>query len=310
MGTILLYYKYIQIDSPKRVLKWQKKVCADLGLKGRIIIANEGINGTVGGTKENAELYKAIMHKHPLFGDVEFKESPGSADHFPKMRIVIKDEAVHLGLDTKTITAQNGGIHLEPAQAHAMIAEKSPNLVILDTRNNFESCVGTFTNAILPDIDHFRELPGYIDNNLEQFKDKEVLMFCTGGVRCERATSYLKSKGVAANVYQIKGGIHTYVEQFPDGFFRGKNYVFDGRITVKVNDDILGTCYICSKPCDDYTNCVNAECNRHFIGCSTCIEALHNACDNQCLELVTQQKVAKRPQRLTVNTNTTTQIHE
>ncbi|MFI5333440.1 MAG: rhodanese-related sulfurtransferase, partial [Candidatus Babeliales bacterium] len=257
-------------------------------------------NGTLGGTTENTELYKKIMHKDPLFADMVFKESPGSADCFPKMRILVKDEAVHLGLDPKTITADNGGIHLEPAQAHQMMAEKTPNLVILDARNNFESRIGTFTNAITPDIDHFRELPTYIDNNLEQFKDKEVLMFCTGGIRCERASSYLKSKGVASNVYQINGGIHTYVEQFPNGFFRGKNYVFDGRVAVKVNDDILGTCYICNTPCDDYTNCVNALCNKHFIGCAACITTLHNACSTQCLELVTQEKVAKRPERVTV----------
>lgn len=300
MGKILLYYKYINIEYPERILKWQQKVCADLGLKGRVIIAHEGINGTVGGSTENTELYKAIMRKNPLFADISFKESPGGADAFPRMRVVIKNEAVHLGLDPKTITAQNGGIHLEPAQAHEMIARQSPNLVILDARNTVESRIGTFTNAITPDIEHFRELPGYIDKNLEQFKDKEVLMFCTGGIRCERASSYLKSKGVATNVYQINGGIHTYVEQFPDGFFRGKNYVFDGRIAVKVNDDILGRCDICATPCDDYTNCVNALCNKHFIGCSTCITEYHNACGKQCLELVTEQKVAKRPERLTV----------
>lgn len=299
MGTILLYYKYITIEYPERVLKWQKKVCTDLDLNGRIIIAHEGINGTVGGTESNIALYKDIMRKNPLFADIAFKESPGSANCFPKMRIVVKNEICHLGLDPQTITAQNGGTHLEPAQAHQMIAQQPSNLVLFDARNNFESRVGTFTNAITPDIDHFRELPGYIDKNLEQFKDKDVLMFCTGGIRCERASSYLKSKGVAANVYQINGGIHTYIEQFPDGFFRGKNYVFDGRITVKVNDDILGTCFICSTPCDEYTNCVNALCNLHFIGCPACITNLQNACSSQCHELVLQEKVAKRPDRVT-----------
>jgi UPF0176 protein len=192
-----------------------------------------------------------------------------------------------------------------------MIAQQSPNLVLFDARNNFESRVGTFTNAITPDIDHFRELPGYIDNNLEQFKDKDVLMFCTGGIRCERASSYLKSKGVATNVYQINGGIHTYTEQFPDGFFRGKNYVFDGRITVKVNDDVLGTCFICTTPCDTYTNCINALCNLHFIGCSSCITKFQNACSAQCHELVIQEKVAKRPERTAVPaTSTQKQSHD
>lgn len=298
MGTILLYYKYVSIEYPHQILKWQKKLCADLSLKGRIIIAHEGINGTVGGSAENIELYKAVMRKNPLFQDVEFKESPGSADQFPKMRVVVKNEVVHLGVDPKKITAADGGTHLTPEQAHAMIAQKSKELVILDARNTVESAIGTFTNAITPDIDHFRQLPEYLDNNLEQFKDKDVLMFCTGGIRCERASAYLKSKGVARSVSQIKGGIHCYVEQFPDGFFRGKNYVFDGRIAVKVNDDVLGTCAICRVSCDEYTNCLNASCNEHFIGCPACIQKFANTCGQECMELLQTKQVEARPTRI------------
>ena len=298
MGTILLYYKYVFIEYPERILKWQKKLCADLGLKGRIIIAHEGINGTVGGSQENIEVYKQVMRKNPLFEDVEFKESAGAADQFPRMRVVVKNEVVHLGLDTKKISAAQGGTHLTPQEAHALIAQGGKDLVILDARNNFESAIGTFKNAITPDIDHFRQLPDYLDSNVEQFKDKEVLMFCTGGIRRERASAYLKSKGVARSVSQIKGGIHCYVEQFPDGFFRGKNYVFDGRIAVKVNEDILGRCGICAAPCDEYTNCLNATCNDHFICCQDCLKKFGNTCSQTCMELLQSKQVAPRPARI------------
>ena len=146
-----------------------------------------------------------------------------------------------------------------------------------------------------PDINHFRELPEYIDTHLDQFKDKQVLMYCTGGIRCERASAYLKSKNIAKQVYQIEGGIHRYVEQYPDGFFRGKNYVFDNRITLKVTDDILGTCLICTTLCDNYTNCLNAKCNKHFICCDPCLNKLNNTCNTVCHDFVGHNKVNKRP---------------
>ena len=130
----------------------------------------------------------------------------------------------------KTVTAKNGGKHLTPEETHNLIAQKPNDLVILDARNDYEWRIGAFEGAIKPDIEHFRQFPKFVDDNLEQFKDKQVLMYCTGGIRCERASTYLKEKGVAKNVYQILGGIHRYAEQYPDGFFRGKNYVFDDRI--------------------------------------------------------------------------------
>lgn len=295
MGKILLFYKYVDIVYPVQVLKWQKKLCADLGLTGRIILAHEGINGTVGGSDEHTELYKKAMSKHPYFGGIDFKESPGDETYFPKMRIVVKNEIVNLGLDPKEITAHNGGAHLTPQEVHELLSNKPKDLVILDARNAAESRVGTFTDALTPPIDNFRQLPQYIDENLEQFKDKDVFMFCTGGIRCERASAYLKSKGVASNVYQLEGGIHRYAEQFPDGFFRGKNYVFDGRVTVTINNDILSNCDLCALPCNEYTNCFNAHCNNHFIACPSCVEKFGNTCSARCHELLVSKQVPMRP---------------
>jgi predicted sulfurtransferase len=295
MDTIILFYKYVDIQYPKQILKWQKKICQDLNLKGRIFLAHEGINGTLGGNCANLAQYKTLMEAHPLFGGIDFKESAGDPTAFPRLYIVMRNEIVHMGIDPQKITARDGGEHLDPTQVHELLTHKPDNLVILDGRNNYESRIGKFTDAISPDVKNFRDFPAYIDNNLEQFKDKEVLMYCTGGIRCERASAYLKSKQVAKKIYQIKGGIHRYIEQYPDGFFRGKNYVFDARIAVKVTDDVLSTCDICKKPCDEYTNCLNANCNKHYIGCTSCVEQLGNACSPNCTDLINNNLVPVRP---------------
>ena len=296
MDKILLFYKYIDIQCPKRVMKWQKKICQDLGLTGRILLGHEGINGTISGNKQNTKHYKRIMNEHNLFGNIDFKESNGSTDCFPRMQVKVKNEIVRLGIDPQKITPKQGGIHLTTKKTHELIKQNPDDLLILDTRNNFEWKIGHFKGAIKPDIDHFRDLPKYIDNNLEQFKDKNVLMYCTGGIRCERATAYLKSKNIAKEVYQIEGGIHRYVDSYPDGYFRGKNYVFDNRIAIKVNDDVLGTCEICNISCDEYINCLNATCNKHFVCCKKCLATYENTCGATCLELVKQRKVNTRPQ--------------
>jgi predicted sulfurtransferase len=294
MNTIVLFYKYVPIENPEAIAAWQKELCAQLNLKGRIILATEGINGTVGGSLEAKSAYIEAMNNNPLFSGIDFKESEGSAENFPRMRISVKKEIVHLGIDPKELGPENGGTHLTPAQTHELLAQHAENLVLLDARNNYESKIGTFTGAITPDIRYFREFPAYVDSNLEQFKEKEVLMFCTGGIRCERASAYLKSKGVE-KVYQVLGGIHRYAEQYPDGFFRGKNYVFDSRVALKVNDDVLGTCSLCDAPCDDYVNCLNASCNSHFISCAGCQERLTRCCSDACHQLLASGKVRKRP---------------
>lgn len=300
MGKIILFYKYVQIEYPKQILKWQEKICSELGLKGRIILGHEGINATLGGSESHIERYKQLMNNHPLFGGIDFKESNGDDNYFPRLRIVIKKEIVNLGLDPSTITADQGGIHVTPEQAHKMMAQPEPDLVILDCRNNFETKIGTFINSIRPDTTYFREFPKYVDEHQDMFKNKKVLMACTGGIRCERASAYLKSKGVAQEVYQIQGGIHRYAEQFPDGFFRGKNYVFDARVSVPVTSDILASCDLCARPYDEYANCMNAECNKQFIGCPTCLEQYQHTCGAMCQELVASGKVAKRPARIKV----------
>lgn len=291
MEKILLYYKYVQIDNPHQIVKQQRKLCEDLGLKGRILIGYEGINGTLVGPEAATQEYKKQTMADERFTGIDFKESPGSLDDFPKLRVVFRKEIVSLGVDPEKLTVDQGGKHLTPEEVHTLLENKPENLVILDTRNNYESAIGTFTGSIIPDIENFRDLPKYIDQNIDQFKDKKVLMHCTGGVRCERATSYLNEKGIAQEVYQIEGGIHRYVEKYPEGHFRGKLYVFDGRVAMKINNDILSDCVNCKKPCDDYTNCVNAQCNKQITQCIDCRKEFQNTCSTSCNELVLQKKV-------------------
>ncbi len=294
MGKILIYYKYIDILDPEQLAVEQRNLCQELGLKGRILIAHEGINGTVGGSAEGTESYKEYMLAHPLFSDVDFKESEGEADYFPRLMVKVKKEIVNLRLDTNLVSAKDAGTHLSPEEVHALLTEKPKDLVILDTRNTYEWRVGAFQDAIKPDIDNFRDLPGYIDEHLDEFKDKQVLMYCTAGVRTERASAYLKLKNVAKQVYHIRGGIQRYIEKYPDGFFRGKNYVFDGRLTQPVTDDILAECEQCKIAYDDYSNCINAECNKQIIVCPPCIEIFHNTCSQTCNDLVQASKVNVR----------------
>lgn len=295
MEKIILFYKYVSIEYPKQILKWQHKLCTDFGLKGRILLAEEGINATIGGNAELIERYKEIMNSHPLFADIDYKESAGCANDFPRLQITVKKTIVNLGIDPKALTPAQGGRHLNAQETHELLSKNTKDLVIIDTRNDYEYAIGRFTGAINPDIKNFREFPDYIDKNSDMFKDKEVLMYCTGGVRCERATAYLKEKHIAKEVYQIQGGIHRYVEQFPDGYFRGKNYVFDARLALKVNDDILASCTLCNKPCDSYINCINSYCHVHIIACTDCQKEYNTTCGRTCQDLVAQSAVPIRP---------------
>lgn len=282
---ILLFYKYTDIANPEAIRSWQRELCSELGLTGRVILAEEGINATLGGTDENCKKYIEIMDKHPLFGNIDWKLADGDATAFPKLKISVKEEIVRLGVDPKKVTVKDTGIHLSPEEVHELL-NTNKDLIVLDTRNDYEFQVGRFTNAIIPPINTFREFPEYIDKNLDSFKDKEVLMYCTGGVRCERATAYLNVQGVAKKVYQINGGIQRYIEKYPDGHFRGSNYVFDNRVTVRINNDILGSCTLCTKPWDQYINCVNVLCNKHVLVCPPCKEQYNTTCGSVCQEKV------------------------
>jgi predicted sulfurtransferase len=295
MGKIILFYKYVNIPYPKQILKWQNKLCTELGFTGRIVLAHEGINGTLAGSKDAIETYKKLMSAHELFENIDFKESNGDQSCFPKMQIKIKNEIVRMDIDPSKVTSENGGVHLKPHEVHTLLEKQSEDLIVFDARNAYESAIGAFKGAIKPTISYFRQLPSYIDKHLDVFKDKKVLMYCTGGIRCERATAYLETKGVAKEIYQLEGGIHRYLEQYPDGHFRGKNYVFDARLALATNNDVISTCLLCNTSCDEYDNCLNASCNKHFICCNACKITYKKTCGPTCQQLIESEAVPLRP---------------
>ena len=294
MGTILLYYKYVDIQNPIAIQKWQKELCSRLGLTGRILLAHEGINGTVGGSDEATQEYIKAMNDHPLFAGIDFKTAPGGSEAFPRMKISVKKEIVNLGIDPQELTVKDTAEHLSPQQIHNLLSNPPEDLVIIDTRNSYEIAIGKFRNAIDPQTRYFRQFPQWVDENIDTLKDKTVFMYCTGGVRCERATAYVNVKNIAKKVVQLEGGIHRYIEQFPDGHFRGKNYVFDNRITVRANEDVLSKCLNCPTPSDEYFNCKNALCNKHFTACPACVQALNNTCSVTCQELLKHKQAPER----------------
>ena len=166
---------------------------------------------------------------------------------------------------------------------------------MLDTRNDYESKIGTFENAIIPNTKYFRDLPDYLKKNKELFQDKDVVMFCTGEIRCEISSAYFKSLGYAKSIRKLKGGIHRYVEAFENGFFKGRNYVFDDRISMKINENILTYCIECLHECDLYNNCKNALCNKQYICCDQCLKTTYGCCSDVCKQLIVDLKVPQRP---------------
>lgn len=271
---ILLFYKYVFIESPLLEVERQKELCLRLGLLGRIILAHEGINGTVEGTLENTEKYIEEMEKDPRFFDIHWKRSVGNGGVFPKLSVKNRHEIVSLHLGTCDINPNFiSGTHLSPDELHKWILNKK-EFYIVDMRNAYEHKVGYFENSILPPMENFRDLPKVVEQ-IAHLKNKTVLTVCTGGVRCEKASGFLVQQGFK-NVYQLDGGIVSYMERYPNEDFKGKLYVFDGRVTMGFYTDdkkheVVGKCDSCAEMSENYVNCANPVCHRHFIACETCL---------------------------------------
>lgn len=286
--TVLLYYKYIQLEKPQDILTWQKNLCDQLGFKGRIIISHEGINATLEGIKENVEKYVDEMKKDSRFVDIHFKKSTGTGKAFPKMSIKVRQEIVSAHLDKDDVNPnETTGKYLSPENLHEMY-EKGEEFYVIDMRNDYEHKSGHFKNSILPNLGNFRDLPNII-KDIENFKDKNVVTVCTGGVRCEKASGYLVKKGFK-NVSQLHGGIVSYMEKFPNQYFKGKLYVFDQRVLMGFETDspqheIVGRCGKCNTQSENYINCQYPQCHKHMICCKNCIETDGMFCNDKCKNL-------------------------
>lgn len=289
--TILLYYKYVTIEKPEEFTQQHLDFCKSLGLKGRILISKLGINGTVGGPKEATDAYIETMRQDPRFADMEFKTSEGSDKTFKKIFVRHRKELVTMQYDEPLNPNKEGGTYLEPEQLKELY-DHNDDFVIIDMRNEYEAAIGRFENAVVLPIENWKELPEVVDQQLMKYKDKKVVTYCTGGIRCETGTALLKKKGFK-NVYQLHGGIHEYVKKFPKDHWMGELYVFDERVSVKVNDKVLGECFHCHQPCSFYINCTNVECNKMMIMCPSCRDQWHDGCSIECSKKPRPKELAR-----------------
>lgn len=279
----LLYYCYSTIENAEQFASDHLAFCNSLGLVGRIIVADEGLNGTVSGTEEACNMYMKAIYADGRFNHTEFKIDEVEEPSFIKMHCRYKAEIVHSGLrDPKVINpTKQTGIHLEPEDFLAM--KDQEDVVILDVRSNYEHNLGHFKNAITLDIDNFREFPEKV-KELEHLKGKKILTYCTGGIKCEKASALLLKEGFE-DVYQLHGGIIKYGKEVGGKDFEGDCYVFDNRVKVAVNTvnpSIISTCRNCGTTTNKMINCANPTCNEHFTQCDACGTALEGCCSTTC----------------------------
>lgn len=270
---VVLFYKYIKIDNPVEFMDSQKKLCEELALCGRMIVATEGINGTFEGEASNINKYCKELAKDNRFRYVHFKFSDGNGKAFPKLSIKVRDEIVagHLG-DADINPAEVTGKYITPEQLHKWFGDKK-EFYIVDMRNDFEQEVGMFEGSIKSGMHLFRDLPKTAQT-ISHLKNKPIVTVCTGGVRCEKASGFLVKNGFS-NVYQLAGGIHSYIQKYPNENFSGALYVFDQRVVMGFymnsrKRKVIGKCARCGKKSEYFINCKDPDCNRHFIACGDC----------------------------------------
>jgi UPF0176 protein len=256
---------------------WQRALCERLNLKGRIIISKHGINGTVGGSLASIKTYLRVTREFPAFKDIDFKWSEGKGDEFPRLAIRVRDEIVTFGVPEEIQVDENGiiggGTHLKPEEVNQLVAERGEEVVFFDGRNAFEARIGKFKNAIVPMVgttpDFVQELE---TGKYDHLKDKPIVTYCTGGIRCEVLSMVMKNRGFK-EVYQIEGGIVRYGEKFRDGgLWEGSLYVFDQRLKMDFSKSVsvLGVCDYCSQPTNQFHNCHDNNCRKRTLVCADC----------------------------------------
>jgi UPF0176 protein len=281
---VLLYYNYVHIEDPEGYAADHLVFCKNLELKGRILVAQEGINGTVSGTVEQTDAYMEAMHTDPRFKDMVFKIDEHDGHAFKKMHVRSRKELVTLRLEDDINPLETTGNHLTPKEFFKAMQEE--DTVVIDARNDYEYDLGHFRGAIRPDIETFRELPDWIHENKEQFEGKKILTYCTGGIRCEKFSGWMLEEGFE-DVSQLHGGIVSYGKDpvVQGELWDGRCYVFDERISVPINQKehvVVGVDYFDGEPCERYVNCANPECNRQIL-CSEDNEHKYmRGCTHEC----------------------------
>ncbi len=284
----LSFYKYARISNPQEFrdqlfIKWDS-----LDVLGRIYVATEGINAQLSLPAENFENFKTHLDSIDFLENVRLNIAVEQDNmSFLKLKVKVRDKIVADGLNDETFDVTNKGIHVNAEMFNDLIEDE--NTVLVDMRNHYESEIGHFKNAVTPDVDTFRESLDIIEDDLKAHKeDKKLVMYCTGGIRCEKASAYFKHKGFK-NVYQLDGGIIEYTRQVNEkaleNKFIGKNFVFDERRAEKISDDVIAQCHQCGKPCDTHVNCANDACHLLFIQCEDCKAEMDNCCSSTCKDI-------------------------
>ena len=294
------FYRYVIIDNPNELRDELYKEWSELNVFGRTYLAREGVNAQMSVPEHNWDKFVEKLYARDYFKEIPFKiavEDDGKS--FYKLKVKVRYKIVADGLDDDTFDVTNVGKHLTAKEFNEAL--QNPNAIVIDMRNHYESEIGHFEKAICPDADTFREELPQVEEILKGKEDKKVLLYCTGGIRCEKASAYLKHKGYA-DVNQLYGGIIDYVRQIKaenlENKFIGKNFVFDERLGERISDEIISKCHQCGNLCDDHTNCSNDDCHLLFIQCETCKEKYDGACTPACQEIANlpieeQRKIRK-----------------
>jgi UPF0176 protein len=277
LQKVILYYGFAPLADPVALRLWQFDLCELLGLKGRIIISEHGINGTLGGDIDALKRYIRRTKEYPGFHKIDFKWSDGTGNDFPKLAVRVRDEVVSFGAPNELKVDETGivggGIHLSPTEVHELVEARGDEVVFFDGRNAYETRVGKFRDAIVPDVETTRDFVAEFDSGkYDHLKSKPIVTYCTGGIRCEVLTSVMKSRGFE-EVYQIQGGIVRYGEQFgDDGLWDGSLFVFDDRMAMDFSSKTktIGECESCAAPTKIFVNCSNIACHKLVLLCKKC----------------------------------------
>jgi UPF0176 protein len=283
------FYQYFNIENPqsfrdKLFLEWNA-----LDVLGRIYVSFEGINAQLSVASENFYALKDQLDSISFLKNIRLNVAiEHNNKSFLKLKVKIRNKIVADGLNDETFDVTNIGVHLNAEEFNEMLA--NPDTICVDMRNHYESEIGHFDGAVTPNVDTFRASLDIIEEDLKENKeDKNLLMYCTGGIRCEKASAYYKHKGFK-NVFQLEGGIIEYTRQIKqegiENKFIGKNFVFDQRRSERITEDVVSNCHQCGKACDTHTNCANDGCHLLFIQCDACSEAMENTCSSNCQETI------------------------
>ncbi len=279
MSKIILYYKFVPVNDPEMTMRWQRELCTRLGLKGRILISPHGINGTLGGDVKALRQYKSQMNASGIFRDITYKWSDGTGEDFPKLRVKVKSEIVAFDAADEIVVTErgieNGGKHLKPEALHRLMDEKGEEVIFYDGRNMYEAQIGRFKNTIIPKTVTSRDFKDDIEKGeISKYKDKPIVTYCTGGIRCEILSAMMLNRGYK-EIYQLDGGIVKYGEKYADkGLWEGKLFVFDDRMKMGFSDDAkdIAECENCGKKTSNMVNSTNIRRKLH-VKCEKCAKA-------------------------------------